>query len=80
MPQLGLKTVRELAERPCKSYLIVGVWLLAVQKRRQPVADQGLDSGRHHATWNPILADIPGIVWDTVCNCELHFVSKPLDY
>ena len=64
MPQLGLKTVRRLAERPRKSYLIVesylivGVWLLAVQKRRQPVADQGLDSGRRHAIWNPILADI----------------------
>ena len=57
MLQLGLKTVRRLAGIPRKSYLIVGVWLLVVRKRRQPVIDQGLDSSRRHAIWNPILAD-----------------------
>ena len=57
MLQLGLKTVRRLTEKPRNSYLIVGAWLLAVRKRRQPVVDQGLDSGRRHAIWNPILAD-----------------------
>ena len=60
MPQLRLKTVtvQGLAERRRMSCLIVGAWLLAVWKPRQPVADQGLDSSCRHAIWNPTLADI----------------------
>ena len=32
--------------------------MLAVPKRRHPVADQGLDCRRRHALWNPILAEV----------------------
>ena len=53
----GMKYSWTAYENPRYSYLIVGEWSLAVRKRRQPVVDQGLDSGRRHAIWNPILAD-----------------------